>query len=83
MLMNIIAWGPQVRNITQVAGQRYLNADGHTDFVYLKFFFSTRKCLRFEILRTTVISLRGDRRAKKNLVDIENIYLNLEPQGQG
>ena len=42
-----------------------------------------RKRLRFEILRTTVISLRGDRGARKNIVDINSLDLNLEPQGQG
>ena len=33
--------------------------------------------------RTTVISLRGDRGARKNMVDIDSLDLNLEPQGQG
>ena len=42
-----------------------------------------RKRLRFEILRTTVISLCGDRGARKNIVDINSLDLNLEPQGQG
>ena len=30
-----------------------------------------------------MISLRGDRGARKNIVDIESLDLNLEPQGQG
>ena len=47
-------------------GQRYSDAVGYI-----------RK--RFEILRTTVISLRGDRGAKKNVVNINSIDLNLEP----
>ena len=34
----------------------------------------------FEILRTTVISLRGGER--KNIADINSLDLNLEPQGQ-
>ena len=53
-------------------GQRYSDAVGYI-----------RKRLRFEILRTTVISLRGDRGARKNIVDINSLDLNLEPQGQG
>ena len=52
--------------------QRYSDAVGYI-----------RKRLRFEILRTTVISLRGDRGARKNIVDIDSLDLNLEPQGQG
>ena len=51
-------------------GQRYSDAVGYI-----------RKRLRFEILRTTVISLRGDRGARKNMVDIDSLDLNLEPQG--
>ena len=35
-----------------------------------------RKRLRFEILKTTVISLRGDRGARKNIVDINSLDLN-------
>ena len=42
-----------------------------------------RKHLRFEILRTTVISLCGERGARKNIVDINSLDLNLESQGQG
>ena len=30
-----------------------------------------------------MISLRGDRGARKNFVDIESLDLNLDPQGQG
>jgi len=51
-------------------GQRYSDAVGYI-----------RKRLRFEILRTTVISLRGDRGARKNRVDIDSLDLNLEPKG--
>ena len=58
--------------ITLLSGQRYSDAVGYI-----------RKRLRFEILRTTVISLRGDRGARKNMVDIDSLDLNLEPQGQG
>ena len=53
-------------------GQRYSDAVGYI-----------RKRLCFEILRTTVIFLRGDRGARKNIVDINSLDLNLEPQGQG
>ena len=53
-------------------GQRYSDAVGYI-----------RKRLRLEILRTTVISLRGDRGARKKIVDINSLDLNLEPQGQG
>ena len=41
-----------------------------------------KKRLRFKILKTTVISFCGDRGARKNMVDIDNFDLNLEPQGQ-
>ena len=51
-------------------GQRYSDAVGYI-----------RKRLRFEILR--VISLRGDRGARKNIVDINSLDLNLKPKGQG
>ena len=30
-----------------------------------------------------MISLRGDRGARKNFVDIKSLDLNLDPQGQG
>ena len=30
-----------------------------------------------------VLVLRGDRGARKNIVDIDSLDLNLEPQGQG
>ena len=42
-----------------------------------------KKALRFEILRTTVISIQGDRGAIKNIVNINSLDLNLEPQCQG
>ena len=52
--------------------QRYSDAVGYV-----------RNRLRFKILRTTVISLRGDRGARKTFVEIESLDLNLEPRGQG
>ena len=58
----------------------YSNNNKHDQTVTVGYI---RKRLRFEILRTTVISLRGDRGARKNIVDINSLDLNLEPQGQG
>ena len=43
-----------------------------------------RRRLRFELLKTTVIALRGDRGSKLrrlNEIEIENLDLNLEPFG--
>ena len=54
-------------------GQRYPDGVG----------YNIRKRLHFEVLRTTVLPLRGDRGARKNIVDINSLDLNLEPQGQG
>ena len=54
-------------------GQRYSDAVARVH----------KKASSFEILRRTVISLRGDRGARKNMVDIDSLDLNLEPQGQG
>ena len=54
-------------------GQRYADAVGYI-----------RKRLRFEILKTTVIALRGDRGAKlrsANNVVVGELDLNLEPFG--
>ena len=52
--------------------QRYSDAVGYV-----------RNRLQFKILRTTVISLQGDRGARKTFVEIESLDLNLEPRGQG
>ena len=55
-------------------GQRYADAVGYI-----------RKRLRFEILKTTVIALRGDRgarlRSANNIVNVGELDLNLEPFG--
>ena len=54
-------------------GQRYADAVGYI-----------RKQLRFEILKTTVIALRGDRGARlrsSNNVVVKELDLNLEPFG--
>ena len=55
----------------------------HTGQKYSDSVSYIRKRLRFEILRTTVISLRGDRgaRSRKELVEIGELDLNLEPMG--
>ena len=52
-------------------GQRYSDA---VEYI--------RKCLRFKILHTTEIFLRGDRGARNNFVEIGSLDLNIEPQGQ-
>ena len=54
-------------------GQRYADAVGYI-----------RKRLRFELLKTTVIALRGDRGAKlreAHKVSVAELDLNLEPVG--
>ena len=52
-------------------GQRYADAVGYI-----------RERIRFEILKTTVIALRGDRgarlRSAKNVVNVGELDLNLE-----
>ena len=54
-------------------GQRYADAVGHI-----------RRRLRFQLLKTTVIALRGERGSKKVEIDnIEDLDLNLEPRGSG
>ena len=55
-------------------GQRYADAVGYI-----------RKQIRFEILKTTVIALHGDRgarlRSANNVVNVGELDLNLEPFG--
>ena len=55
----------------------------HTGQTYSDSVGYIRKRLRFEILKTTVISLRGDRgvRTRKEHVEIGELDLNLEPLG--
>ena len=68
--------------LNSVTSHNYLiDLVGASFSINVKGTFIIRKRLRFEILRTTVISLRGDRGARKNMVDIDSLDLNLEPQG--
>ena len=72
--------GPEAEKLVKTLAQKMEKCNGQR---YSDSVSYIRRRLRFELLKTTVIALRGDRgsRLRNQEIEVQNLDLNLEPAG--